>query len=48
MLCHQVMRQTVHVTIIYYLTNLKHQYDFPFMVVLYIANILDTLCFGTV
>ena len=25
MLCHQVMRQTVQVTIIYYLTNLKQQ-----------------------
>ena len=52
MLYHQVTRQTVQVTIIYYLTNLKHQkYDLTLMVVLNsilnIADILDNLCFGT-
>ena len=51
MLYHQVMSQTVQVTIIYYLTNKfkTSKYDLTFMVVLnsILADILDTLCFDT-
>ena len=52
MLYHQVTRQTVQVAIIYYLTNLKHQNMIYFnsclkRYLLFIADILDTLCFGT-
>ena len=49
MLYHQVMRQAVQVTIIYYLNNLK--YDIIFMVflnsIIYLADILYILCSGT-
>ena len=52
MLYHQVTRQTVQVTIIYYLTNLKHQNMIYFngcleLYLLFTADILDTLFFGT-
>ena len=44
MLYHQVTRQTVQVTIIYYLTNLKHDLTLMDVLnsILFIADILDT------
>ena len=50
MLYHQVTRQTVQVTIIYYLINLKHQNMIYFngkLYLLFMADILNTLFFGT-